>query len=219
MPTLHINGVDLYYEQEGSGDSLLLVHGNGDDHTIFDKLIPLLASHFTVYAIDSRGHGKSSKVDVFDYQVMADDLVAFIEALGLVKPMFYGFSDGGILGILIASQHPRLLSRMVISGANITPDGIRKGWLRLFRVIYRLTKDPKIRMMLEQPNIDPAQLAEISIPTMVVAGSRDMVSREHTETIARNIPNSRLVILPGEKQGSYVVHSTKLLPLILEARA
>ncbi len=217
VPILTVNGIDLYYEQEGSGNPLLLVHGNGEDHTIFDKLVPLLKTRFTVYAIDSRGHGKSSKVETFDYQSMADDLVAFITILGLDKPMLYGFSDGGILGLLLASQHPDLLSRMVISGANVTPDGIRTGWLRLFRFIYRLTKEPKIRMMLEQPNIDAGQLARISIPTMVVAGSHDMIARGHTEYIAAHIPGSRLKILAGEGHGSYVVHSVKLYPIIMEA--
>lgn len=217
MPMLSVNGVNLYYEQEGSGRPLLLVHGNGEDHTIFDKIIPLLKTQFAVYAIDSRGHGKSSEVKTFDYQSMADDLVAFISVLGLDKPMLYGFSDGGILGILIASQHPDLLSRMVISGANVTPDGIRKGWLRLFKFIYRLTKEPKMRMMLEQPNISSGQLAEIAIPTLVVAGSHDMIAREHTEYIASHIHGCRLKILAGEGHGSYVVHSAKLYPIILEA--
>lgn len=218
MPTVAVNGIELYYEQNGTGTPLILVHGNGEDHTIFNEIIPMLMVHFTVFALDSRGHGNSTKVDAFDYQSMANDIVSFIDALGLSqsRPVFYGFSDGGILGLLIASQHPDLFSKLIVSGANVFPKGMRARWLLLFKLLYRLHKDPKIKMMLEQPDISAQQLASISIPTLVLAGTHDMVSRTHTQYIASQIPGSTLKFLSGEGHGSYVVHSTKLYPLITE---
>ena len=61
-----VNGVEIYYEQTGSGRPLIMVHGNGEDHTIFDKAANVLKDSFTCYLVDSRGHGQSSAVDVLE---------------------------------------------------------------------------------------------------------------------------------------------------------
>lgn len=212
-----VNNIELYYEKSGVGRPLILLHGNGENHGIFDKAIPPLAEHFTVYALDSRGHGQSDVPAVYHYEDMAEDVKCFIEALGLERPILYGFSDGGIIGLLLAAKYPQLLSRMIISGANATPDGIRTGWLKLFRGINAVVKDPKMDMMLAEPHITEEMLQSIAIPTAVLAGNRDMVKRSHTEYIAAQIPGSTLRILQGEGHGSYILHSTKIAKLILEA--
>jgi pimeloyl-ACP methyl ester carboxylesterase len=201
----------------GVGKPLILLHGNGETHKIFDKAIPILSEHFTVYAIDSRGHGQSDSVLEYHYDDMAEDIKCFIHELKLEQPILYGFSDGGIIGLILASKYPQLLSRLIISGANTVPDGIRTGWLRLFQCINAVVKEPKMTMMLKEPNITTEMLKCIVIPTTVLAGSRDMVKRSHTEYIADSIPNSKLNILQGEGHGSYVLHNTKLVNLILDA--
>lgn len=213
----HVNNINLYYEKSGTGRPLLLLHGNGETYKIFDKAIPLLAESFTVYAIDTRGHGQSDAVLEYHYDDFAEDIKCFIEELKLERPILYGFSDGGIIGILLAARYPQLLSQIIISGANLTPDGIRTGWLRLFKCINVIVKEPKMSMMLKEPSITAKMLKQIVIPTTVLAGSRDMVKRSHTEYIAENIANSELHILRGEGHGSYVVHSTKIAKLILNA--
>lgn len=212
-----VNNIELYYEKSGAGQPLILLHGNGETHLIFDKAIPLLEKHFTVYALDSRGHGQSEAPLEYHYMDLAEDVKCFIETLELERPILYGFSDGGIIGLLLAAAYPRLLSQMVISGANATPDGIRTLWLRLFQVINAIVKEPKMDMMLLEPNITAGMLQSITIPTTVLAGSRDMVKRSHTEYIAAHIPQSKLHILKGEGHGSYILHSTKIAKLILEA--
>ena len=116
---LSVNGMEMYYEVLGHGDPLILLHGNGEDHTIFDKSAPLLAERYTCYLPDSRGHGQSSPADSLSYEVMAEDVITFIDALGLERPVLYGFSDGGILGLLVAMKRPGLLGRLIISGANL----------------------------------------------------------------------------------------------------
>ncbi|MBB2183253.1 alpha/beta hydrolase [Lachnospiraceae bacterium MD1] len=212
-----VNSINLYYEMSGVGKPLILLHGNGETHKIFDKAIPILSEHFTVYAIDSRGHGQSDSVLEYHYDDMAEDIKCFIHELKLEQPILYGFSDGGIIGLILASKYPQLLSRLIISGANTVPDGIRTGWLRLFQCINAVVKEPKMTMMLKEPNITTEMLKCIVIPTTVLAGSRDMVKRSHTEYIADSIPNSKLNILQGEGHGSYVLHNTKLVNLILDA--
>ena len=108
---LHVNGVKLYYRVSGHGPAVILVHGNGEDHSIFDETAALLSCDYTVYALDSRGHGKSSVVETLGYQNMADDVASFIRKLDIRKPVFCGFSDGAIIGMLVAEQNPGLLSK------------------------------------------------------------------------------------------------------------
>lgn len=207
-------GINLYYEKAGEGPPLVLVHGNGEDHTVFDRLIPHLAEFFTVYAVDSPGHGRSRKPAGFHYADFAEALSAFIGKLGLERPFFCGFSDGGIIGLLLASSRPALLSRMAVCGANLTPAGLKWGWRILFRAEFLLTRRPLLKMMLDEPRIAEETLARIEIPTLVLAGERDLVKESETRAIAEGIPGAALQILPGETHGSYVVHTDKLFPLL-----
>ncbi|MHC1692519.1 MAG: alpha/beta fold hydrolase [Sphaerochaetaceae bacterium] len=210
-----VNGLEIFYEKTGSGPhSLILVHGNGEDHTIFDKIIAPLSQDFTIYAMDSRGHGQSGFSDQIGYEAMAADTIAFIQALELVKPVFYGFSDGGIIGLLVACTCPELLSRLMVSGANTTPQGVKPKWLLLFRIIHMLSRDKKISMLLSEPHITREMLQRITVPTLVLAGSRDMVRESDTRFIADSIDGNTLRILEGEGHMSYVIHSPKLMPII-----
>jgi len=212
--TIHVNNIDLYYEKAGSGPPLILLHGNGESHKIFRKAMEQFAAHYTVYAIDSRSHGKSTRVKELHYTDMADDVAAFIAALGLEKPMLYGFSDGGIIGLLLAIEHPGLLSRLAISGANVTPDGARPGWVRAGRVAYFVTRGSKFKLMAFEPDITQEQLSRIVTPTLVLAGERDIIRDDHTRMIAAAIPGAQLQILPGEGHGSYVINSSKLYDIV-----
>ncbi len=211
---IHINRQILYYEKTGQGRPILLLHGNGEDHTIFDELIPLLEKTNTVYAIDSRGHGASNPTDDYHYADMADDIAEFITSLEIEAPILYGFSDGGIVGLYTTLHYPRLLSRLIISGANLHPRGMRQTFLHKIKQHYKKTGSPLDRIMLEEPDIDPAQLAQIRIPVLVLAGKHDIIKPSHTKLIAAKIPDSQLVIIPDEDHGSYVVHSSKLYPYI-----
>ena len=211
-----VNNVNLYYEVAGSGAPLVMVHGNGETHAIFDKAVPLLAEHFTCYLLDSRGHGQSQPVTEYHYEDMAEDVCQFIQALGLEKVTYYGFSDGGIIGLLLASKYPKLLDRMIISGANSRPDTVSKRVVRLFKVINFLHKKPLFELMLTEPHITKEQLQAIEIPTLVLAGSKDLVLEEDTRFIAESIPHATLRILPGESHTSYIVHKEKIAELILD---
>lgn len=213
---IFINSIHVFYEKFGEGSPLILLHGNGESHQIFDRAIPILSRHFTVYALDTRGHGESDPVREFHYSDMAEDVKCFIEALDLQKPILYGFSDGGIVGLLLAVKYPRLLSKLIVSGANTVPEGLRRGWHQLFRFAYWITRDPKIRLMLTEPHISQEELSKIEIPSVIFAGSRDLIQEEHTRSIAGAIPNSSLFLLNGENHMSYVVHSEKIAKLILE---
>ena len=212
-----VNNIALHYEMAGaaSGSPVILVHGNGESHEIFDKVVPLLAQTHTVYAVDSRGHGESSLNVDMTYDLMADDYIAFIQKLGLKKPVFYGFSDGGIIGLLIALREPGLLGQLIVSGANLFPEGLDDASLK--EIAEEAAAGIKLsQLMLDEPHIDPESLSALIVPTVVMAGEFDAIRREHTELIARSIPGSMLEIVPGENHGSYIVHSDKLYGLLMK---
>ncbi len=211
---IHINRQILFYEKTGEGPPLLLLHGNGEDHTIFDVLIPLLAQTHTVYAIDSRGHGASNPTEEYSYTGMAEDIAEFITSLEIESPILYGFSDGGIVGLLLALSCPGLVRRMIISGANLNPHGMKRTFLHKIKQHYKKSGSPLDRMMLEEPDIRPSSLAQIRIPVLVLAGEHDIIKTTHTKLIARQLPDAQLVIIPDEDHGSYIIHSDKLYPYI-----
>ena len=147
---------------------------------------------------------------------MAEDTAQFILSLKLEKPLLYGFSDGGIIGLLLASKYPGLLAKMAISGANTKPDATGRGWDLLFKIMYCFSGSRKIKMMLTEPHISAEQLSSIRIPVLVLAGEKDIIREEETRFIAANIPNARLKILKGENHMSYVINSPKLYPELAE---
>lgn len=212
---LEVNNIQLFYETKGTGRPLIMVHGNGEDHTIFNEASEILKDHFQVYLIDSRDHGQSTKTPTLHYEDMRDDMLAFMEALDLKDVVFYGFSDGGIIGLLAAMKTDRI-TKLITSGANMTPNGVTFALKALVKVFYFFNKDQKLKMILEEPHITPEQLATIKVPTTVIAGEKDMVKLEETKLIARSVPNSKLRILPKEGHGSYIVHKTKIADIILE---
>ncbi|KAI4446793.1 2-succinyl-6-hydroxy-2,4-cyclohexadiene-1-carboxylate synthase [Eubacterium plexicaudatum ASF492] len=211
---IHINRQILFYEKTGEGPPLLLLHGNGEDHTIFDALTPLLSQTYTVYAIDSRGHGASNPTEEYSYIDMAEDIAQLITSLEIHAPVLYGFSDGGIIGLLLALHHPGLISRLIISGANLNPRGMKLTFLHKVKQHYKKSGNPLERMMLEEPDIKPSALAQIRIPVLVLAGEYDIIKSAHTKLIAAKLPNAQLAIIPGEDHGSYIIHSDKLYPYI-----
>lgn len=211
---INVNDVNIFYEEYGKGQPIILLHGNSETHEIFDKLIEQLKENYKIYAIDSRCHGKSENTNEISYDLMSDDIISFIKVLKIEKPILYGFSDGGIIGILVAIKEPDILSKLIVSGANINPDGMKKTMLIISKIVYFVTKNKLFRMMVKEPNISIEELNKIKVPTIVIAGQKDVIKREHTEMIAKNIPNSILDIIPNENHGSYIIHSEKLINIL-----
>lgn len=209
-----VNNVNLYYEEYGNGQPIILLHGNQETHEIFDKLTDKLKDNYKVYAIDSRCHGKSENPIDISYDLMCDDIIDFIKKLNIEKPILYGFSDGGIVGLLIAIKEPNLLSNLIISGANITPDVLTFFDNMITKLFYFFTRSKYIKIMLDEPNIPLRDLKKINIPVHVLAGEKDVIKYEHIKLIADNISNSTLEIIKNENHGSYIIHSDKLYEII-----
>ena len=211
---IKVNKIELYYEKYGTGKPIILIHGNQESHEIFDKLIEKLKINYEVFAIDSRCHGKSENPKEISYNLMSDDIIQFIKELNINKPILYGFSDGGIVGLLVAIKEPNLLSNLIISGANISPNVFTALDLILTKLFYFFTRSKYIKMMLDEPNIPIEDLQKITTPVHILAGEKDVIKLEHTQLIANNIKNSTLEIIKNENHGSYIIHSEKLYEII-----
>jgi len=209
-----VNGTQLYYAQRGRGPAFILLHGNGEDHTLFSDLITRLADHFTVYALDSRGHGQSQANVALSYELMTADLSDFIQQLHLEQPTILGFSDGGIVALMLAIAHPKQVGRLILAGTNLSPRGLKWTANLGFYVAYFLRHNPQLKMMFNAPHINPADLKTIHVPTIVLAGSRDLITARETQRIATGIPGARVHILPGETHGSYIKNNAKLYAAI-----
>lgn len=211
---IDVNGVTLYYEVSGSGPAIVLVHGNAQDHRIFLETAQKLNHDYTVYLLDSRCHGKSSRVKKLGYEEMAKDVAEFTKKLDLKDPYFCGYSDGGIVGLLLGIRYPGLFKKLILCGANSHPQGMKGLWLKLFALTEKFTFDHRRSMIQTEPKITAKELGQISAPTMILAGQWDMVKEAHTRYLASNIRHSILRILPREGHGSYIVHSEKLYYII-----
>ena len=211
--TFLLNGNHFYYEVYGHGQPVLLIHGNGGSIADFKKLIGDFAEHHTVIAMDSRGQGKSEMgTATLTYEQMADDSNALLDYLKLAHVDILGWSDGGIIGLLISIHHPDKVNRLAVMGANLEPqaayawaiDGVARARDKLLLELAH-SNDPKpvqVKLQLldllgNQPHIPLTDLGKIQAPTLVMAGDRDVIRDDHTLSLFHAIPQSQLAIFPG----------------------
>ena len=200
----------LAFEEHGCGPAIILLHGNGEDRSIFIAQVPALAAQFRVITVDTRGHGQSPRGDApFTLKQFAEDLLHLLDELAIDRADILGFSDGGNIALLFALRWPERVRRLIISGANLYPSGMRrdvylgimKGYL-ISRVKGFLDQKERSRarlfaLMAFQPHIRPDALRRLTIPVLVMAGTQDIVQDAHTRRIAAELPNARLAVLPG----------------------
>ena len=203
--------ISLYYEEYGDGSPLILLHGNGEDHTYFSSQTPFFAKKFRVITPDTRGHGATPRGEgEFTLNRFADDLSRFMTENGIAKSHILGFSDGANIAMIFALRHPEMTDRLILNGGNLSPDGIRRTTQIPIEIGYRIARrfagksaDAKknaelLGLMVNEPHILPESLSGITSPTLVIAGTRDLVKRSHTELIASAIPDSQLCFVRGD---------------------
>ena len=205
-----VNGIQLYYESYGTGEPLVMLHGNGGSINAFGSQIPFFEKYYQVIAIDSRLQGKSGgSPDSISYELMASDFCALLDYLHLKSAYVLGWSDGGIDGILMAVNCPEKVKKLAVSGANTVPDTTA-----LSNADLQGMKDfvahpgnagkaaiALTQMMIDQPNIAYSDLKQIQCPTLVMAGDHDMIKAEHTLKIFQAIPGASLCIFPDSNHG------------------
>lgn len=202
--------VNLYFSEKGYGTPLVLLHGNGEDGGFFKNQIDFFAAKYRVITPDTRGHGKSPRgTEPFTFDTFADDLKNLLCSLGIEKAHILGFSDGGNIAAVFALKYPEYVESLILNSANLSPAGLKKSFLIKARADYlkycllsHLKKKVQKRrellhLMVKQPDIKPEQLKSIKCPTLVIAGTRDLIKENHTRLIADSIPGARLVFIEG----------------------
>ena len=197
--------VALHYTERGAGEPLILLHGNGEDSTYFECQLSFLAQWFRVIAVDTRGHGHSPRGEApFTLEQFAQDLGAFMDELGLASAHLLGFSDGANVALLFALANPQRVRSLVLDGANLFPEGLQPAVRAEDAESYRQAlaagdahQLELLHLMMDEPHIDPAELAALHMPTLVTAGAHDMIRESHTRLIAASIPGACLRILAG----------------------
>jgi len=209
--SIYTRGFNMYYEVYGKGEPLLLIHGNGGSIAAMANQIPCFSKSRKVIAADSRSQGRSTDPqDSLSYEMMADDCNALLDSLHLDSVCVVGWSDGGIIGLLMAIRHPEKVKKLAITGANIRPDTTAftsvdiqnmkdfVAQLHLKALDQKGKNDLKLtQMMIDEPNISRNALQQIHCPVLVIGGDHDIIKTEHTLEIFRTIPGAYLWILPG----------------------
>ncbi len=214
-----IRGIRVYCEIYGSGKPLLMIHGNGGSVGAFKNNIPYFAKNYKVIVADSRSQGKSADPkDSLSFEMMADDQAALLDALYIDSAFVLGWSDGGIIAILMAIRHPEKVIKLASTGANLWPDStaiIPSFWMRdkqhFDTMDARKLKSVKDKndwklFLLDwyQPNIALSELKSVKCPSLIIGGDHDLIRVEHTTVIFQNIPNASLWILPNSGHATLI---------------
>jgi pimeloyl-ACP methyl ester carboxylesterase len=211
---VEVHGHRLYYERAGQGRPLLLLHGGGNTiHGSFGKQFDEFAKTHLVIAPEQVGHGHTPDAGgTLTYGGMADDTAALLQQLKLTDVDVVGWSDGGDLALILAVRHPELVRRVVVSGANYSPEGQFPDDLRNMRE-KEAKPDPakpfeaKLNhLWLTGPmasELSPALLARIGKPVLVMSGDHDVIRLDHTIELYRALPQARLCVLPGTGHGTF----------------
>jgi pimeloyl-ACP methyl ester carboxylesterase len=216
--TAALNGIRLYYEIYGEGAPLVVLHGNGGSISALRHQIDYFRTRRQVIAIDSRGHGRSEMgPGRLTYELMADDVAALLAQLHTGPADVLGWSDGGIVALLLALHHPAVVRRIALSGANLSPAGLAPDDLAGMTTELRAAREKlatgdrsrpwdivcqQLQLMVTQPQLTPADLARIKAPALVLAGEHDIIPAAHTRSIATGLPRAQLHIFPGAGHGA-----------------
>jgi len=211
-----INGHKLYYETFGHGRPLLLLHGGGNTvEGSFSKQLDAFAKSHTIIGPEQVGHGHTpDAAGPLTYGGMADDTAALLDQLKLKDVDVVGWSDGGNIALILAVRRPDLVRRIVVSGANFSPEGLPASDLAGLRAADEhppasLTAlDRKLtHMWATSPTpaeLSPGLLTKIAKPVIVMAGDHDAITLEHTIALYRALPHGRLCILPDTNHGTFI---------------
>lgn len=199
-----------FYLEKGQGEPLILLHGNGESSDYFEKQMEEFSRLYHVYAIDTRGHGKTPRgVKPFTIRQFAEDLLGFMDEYQIDKAHILGFSDGGNIAMVFAIYHPERVNKLILNGANMNTAGVKRTTQIPIEIGYRIARKfsgksdsarlnaEMLGLMIDQPNVTTEELGRIHARTLVIAGTRDMIKEEHTKLIAASIPKSELVIIEG----------------------
>ena len=186
------------------------LHGNGESSSYFANQINYFQRKYRVIALDTRGHGKSPRGNApFTIEQFSCDLYDFMNAHQIPSAIILGFSDGANIAMKFAMKHPNMVKALILNGGNLNPKGVKRTTQLPIEIGYKIArhfaaKSPDagknaemLGLMVNDPNIEPHELSRITMPTLVICGTNDMIKESHTKEIAENLPDAVLTILKG----------------------
>ena len=228
MPNININDASIYYQTYGDQDPhqtpIVLIHGSTiDSHTDWDSIAPALAEHYPVFTPDCRGHGHSNNPRLtYSFKELADDVAAFVRAMGYEKAHILGHSNGGNVALVTLMEHPEIVQTCIPQAANayvtrylierepiyFDADRIERedpDWMKEMIALHGETNGRDywrdlvwltMKETIGEPNYSPAELNCVERPVMVIMGANDKTNApdEHAQYIAHNIPGAELWI-------------------------
>ena len=205
-----LNNINLYYEIVGDGQPLIMLHGNGEDHNIFNILTEKLKNQYKIYLIDSRNHGKSSKTSEVSYECMSEDIKEFINILNIKDPYIIGFSDGAIIATITEIKYPGTFSKMAILGINLNPQDFKDKIYNIIKKRALETNDPLELLMINEPDIKVEDISKIKAKVKFYHGDYDLFKEELYIKLKKALPDSEIVELKGHDHLSYIVDNDML---------
>jgi pimeloyl-ACP methyl ester carboxylesterase len=200
-----VNGIRLYYETHGAGRPMILLHGGLGSGEMFGPTLPVLAERHQVVLVDLQGHGRTADIDrPIDIRLMADDIAALIDHLGLQKPDIVGYSLGGGVAFFTAVKYPEKVGKLVSASANVWRSAIPPEMLAqqaqvnaaavpfmkdtpMYELYHRVAPRPEdfgrlLDKMGESMSKDfdfSDEVRGLQVPTLIVAADADMAPPSH----------------------------------------
>jgi pimeloyl-ACP methyl ester carboxylesterase len=223
---IDVNGLRTYHEVHGDGEPLLLLHGGFCPAETMAGLTAQLAAHFQVYFPERRATGRTPDAPgPITYELMAEDTIAFLAAVNVPSAHVVGWSDGAVVGLLVALRRPDLVRHLVLIGQYINQDGMPPGMREMlaqeqmpdmlppmFRELYAavspdgpahwdVVTDKMWQLYRTEPQMSLSALAAVRAPTLILIGEHDLVTMEHAEAMRDALPDGRLEVVPGADHG------------------
>jgi pimeloyl-ACP methyl ester carboxylesterase len=205
---VEVNGMRMYYETSGEGAPLIVLHGAYMNIPTMGEIIPLLARTHKVYALEFQGHGRTTDIDrPITYPNLADDVAAFMDAVGVKKADVFGYSMGAIAGLQLAIRHPEKVDKLVVASGAYDLEG----WQPEFKAFIpqmtvemvlampfaedfrKLAANPdgfpdlakKLIALEHEPMAWEAEVKALKTPVLIIAGDADVATLEHSVAMFR----------------------------------
>lgn len=222
-----IGGLKMYYEIQGSGTPLVLIHGGGSTiQSNWGRILPALTKTHQVIAVELQAHGHTADIDrSLSFEQDADDVAALLQQLRIKKADVIGFSNGGTTSLQIAIRHPELVNKLVLIATLYNRNGVPAGFFEGFEHATLSTMPSPLQTAYLAANPDPgglqamferdvarmkafkdipdAEIKGIQAPALVINGDKEVILAEHALALFRMLPHAQLAILPGE-HGEYI---------------
>ncbi|SKB37515.1 alpha/beta fold hydrolase [Daejeonella lutea] len=228
-----VKGIKMYYQVYGEGKPLVLIHGGGSTiETSFGRIIPMLAKHRKVIAVELQAHGRTSdRNSDLSFEQDADDVVGLLKELEIDKSDFFGFSNGGTTTLQIAIRHPEIVNKIVLGSALSKRNGVPAQFWDFMKQAnldnmpqelkdaytkvapnpsgLQIMHDRDAKRMLNFRDIPDEKIISIKAPVLIIIGDKDVIIPEHALKIHRLLASSELAIIPGT-HGEYIEEITTL---------